>query len=150
LDAMGSDCPEIYAMTCTHALIIHKDGSCFCPRPGCLEGGILKAVLRHRTVVSCQAVLALRCPVCDRETSEIDTQMPRSATSTSPAQTPALCSGTAVAHENGSVQCSHVGCRPGLDVGQWLAGHSDIRSCRSLNDPCPLCSVPNDSWAILE
>lgn len=124
-------------MTCTHALIIHKDGTCFCPGPGCVRGGVAQAVLRHRVVVSCQEVLPGSCPTCNAGYHRAGSE---GARPTAPPAV-ALCPGTAVVHVDGSAQCCEPGCEPMPSLGQWLAGHSRVRSCRSLEGSCPLCSA---------
>jgi len=124
-------------MSCTQSLVIHKDGTFFCPGSGCLDGGLSQAVLRHRVVVSCQFVRALRCPVCNADVhrrGEGADEVPK------PGDTPPVCPGTAVVHVDGSAGCSEPGCGPTASLGIWLAGHGSVRSCNSLERRCALCA----------
>ena len=51
-------------MDCPQPLLIHADGTGSCSLPGCLDHDTLtEAVLRHRHVVNCHAVLGDRCAV---------------------------------------------------------------------------------------
>jgi len=129
-------------LTCTHALIIHKDGRCFCSEPSCVEGGVIEAVLRHRIVVTCRSVFDWHCPACDYDAGrpEVDDIYPTSTAVANQAEISSLCPGTAIVHEDGSVECSESGCSAKATVGEWLAVHSIVRSCRALRDTCAICS----------
>lgn len=128
-------------MSCNRALVIHRDGSFFCTGSGCLDGGLVQAVLRHRLVVSCQTVLAGRCPACDTKVHQRrrGADMPTNPTYALP-----LCPGTAVVHVDGSVECSEPGCRAGASLGEWLAAHGSIQTCRSRPGSCTECSDAED------
>jgi len=120
-------------MACSQPLLIHSDGTGTCTVPGCLATTLADAVLRHRMVVNCGAVLGRRCTVCHRP---------------GPAGVPApdtpgdrrLCEGSALVHVDLGVECSLPSCETDADRGSWLARHADIRSCSSLPEGCGVCA----------
>ena len=116
------------AMVCPQPLLIHRDGTSTCPLPGCRHPSLTQAVLGHRMVVNCQAVLGDRCTVCHR---------PGHGPATVPGG--GLCPGSAVVHGDLRVECSVASCPTGDDRGSWLARHGDVRRCRALPDGCPAC-----------
>jgi hypothetical protein len=130
-------------MSCTQPLLIHVDGTGSCAVPGCLDPDTLTdAVLRHRYVVNCRAVLGPRCEVCHPARSDDGESRPPS----DPAgrDTNPLCPGVAIVHADLSLECSVPGCGTEPLRGTWLAKHADVRSCSDLSATCPLCSLSDD------
>jgi len=122
-------------MTCDETLVVHKDGTCACVGIGCLAGSLVDVVLRHRLLVSCQAVFDKRCPMCNpaMPAEELDEAGTGGSSS--------LCSGTAILHMDGTTECSEPGCLKNLSTRTWLAGHLSVQPCRFLPNACSRCST---------
>lgn len=131
-------------MACTQPLLIHSDGSGSCSVPGRLDHDTLtEAVLRHRVVVNCQAVLGTRCTVCHR--AETDRIQPSSSGDLREGETIPMRPGLAVVHADLSLECSQPNCEMIPSRGAWLARHADVRSCGDLDEACVVCSISDRS-----
>lgn len=119
-------------MVCSQPLLIHRDGTGTCAAPGCLHSTLAEAVVRHRTVVNCQAVLGRRCAVCHRPARGALAGM-------ASGRAVELCPGSALVHADLGLECSEGACVTTAERGSWLARHADVRSCSSLAGGCPTC-----------
>jgi hypothetical protein len=129
-------------MTCVQPLLIHADGTGSCSVPGCLDQDTLtEAVLRHRYVVNCQAVLGDRCTLCHRQSRGSGATGPAGPASRG---TDVMCPGVALVHADLSLECSAPDCATNASRGVWLARHADLQSCADLTAACPLCAVSGD------
>jgi len=127
-------------MACTQPLLIHSDGSGSCSVPGCLDHDTLtEAVLRHRFVVNCQAVLGTRCTVCRR--TEIHRIEANRSADLREGETDSMCPGFAIVHADLSLECSQPNCEMIPSGGAWLAKHADVQSCSDLDEACLLCAI---------